>query len=415
VLESCVYKNYPVLFVDDEEMALLTYRNLFKGEMVIYTASDGEAALKIIQEHPEIVVLVTDQRMPRMNGLELLTHVVQKRPEMINILVTAYSDIALIIDAINKGNLYRYVMKPYNAKMLRQEIVQGIERYHLLRERDRLYADHIEWLRKAARMQRLTEMGTLTAGLVHNINNSLVAVNTFLKMIPQKREAQQSTATLSSPGRDTHDHDFWSQFYSVALGEIGRIQEMVKHILYSVKLPEKEVNNLLNLQETDINALLSETILLVENEARKKRVLIKKEYDKKIEKCLIDSVKIRQVFMNLLLNAIYATSDGTILAKTIFDGADHLKVIIKDTGTGIPKENICKLFSPFFSTKEGHGVGLGLTMSREFIEIHRGSIEISSEMEKGTTITISLPFDPEKNERRCHTEDRRQQGREGRL
>ena len=405
MLESCIYKNYPVLFVDDEELALLTYKNLFKDEMTIYTATHGEAALKMIQEHPEIVVLVTDQRMPRMNGLELLTEVVQKRPEMINILVTAYSDSSLIIDAINKGNLYRYVMKPYNEKILKQEIFQGIERYHLIKERDRLYADHIEWLRKAARIQRLTEMGTLTAGLVHNINNSLVAVNTFLKMIPQKREVQPLPIEPDQD-RDTQDSDFWNRFYSVALDEIERIQEMVKHVLHSVKLPEKETNNLLNLQETDINALLSETILLVENDAKKKGIIIQKEYDKTIRKCPVDSAKIRQVFMNLLLNAIYATSEGAILVKTI-DGEDYLKIIIEDTGIGIPKENMCKLFSPFFSTKEAHGVGLGLTMSREFIEIHRGSIQITSEIGKGTAITISLPFYPDRNERRYHLTDRR--------
>jgi len=409
MLESCPYKNYPVLFVDDEELALLTYQNLFKGEMTIYTALHGEAALETIQAHPEIVVLVTDQRMPRMNGLELLTHVVQKKPDMINILVTAYSDSSLMIDAINKGNLYRYVMKPYNEKILKQEILQGIERYHLIRERDRLYADHIEWLRKAARMQRLTEMGTLTAGMAHNINNSLVAVNTFLKMIPQKRYPQQFPLAASGLEATQQEHDFWSRFYSVALDEVARIQDMVKHILNSVKLPEKEINNFVDLQDTDINTLLSETILLVENEAQKKGIMIKKEYDKTLQKCSADSAKIRQVFMNLLLNAIYATSEGSILAKTMSDGKDHLKIVIEDTGIGIPKENMSKLFSPFFSTKEAHGIGLGLTMSREFIEIHRGSIEVASEVGKGTTITIALPLHPEKNERRNHATDRRRQ------
>jgi signal transduction histidine kinase len=249
-------------------------------------------------------------------------------------------------------------------------------------------------------------MGTLTAGLAHNINNSLVAVNTFLKMIPQKREAVPMESGMET---QMQDRDFWDRFYSVALGEIERIQEMVQHILHSVKLPEKETNHLLNLQETDINALLFETILLVENEAKNKGILIQKEYDKGLKKCFVDSAKIRQVFMNLMLNAIYATSEGTILVKTMSEGEDHLKVIIEDTGIGIPQENMCKLFSPFFSTKEAHGVGLGLTMSREFIEIHRGSIQISSEIGKGTTITLSLPIHPEKNERRYHTIDRRNQ------
>jgi len=402
MLESCPYKSYPVLFVDDEKLALTTYQNLFKGEITMYTALHGEAALKTIQEHPEIVVVVTDQRMPRMSGLELLTHVVQKKPDMVNILVTAYSDLSIIIDAINKGNLYRYVMKPYNANILKQEILHGIERYHLMRERDRLYADHLEWLRKAARMQRLTEMGTLTAGMAHNINNSLVAVNTFLKMIPQKRESLSAGA--SNP--ETYDGDFWDRFYSVALDEVARIQEMAKHILRSVKLPEKETNSL-NLQETEMGTLLSETVLLVENEAKKKGIVIQKEYDKTLKNCFVDSAKIRQVLMNLLLNAIYATSEGTIFVKIFSEGEDYMKVMIEDTGVGIPTENMSKLFSPFFSTKAAHGIGLGLAMSREFIEVHRGSIHVASEVGRGTTVTIVLPLHPEKNERRHHVFDRR--------
>ncbi len=412
MLESCPYKKYPVLFVDDEELALLTYQNLFKDDLILYTAKNGEEALDVIHHHPEIVVLVTDQRMPKMTGLELLIRVAEKKKEMINILVTAYSDLSLVIEAINKGNLYRYVMKPYNGKILRQAILQGIERYHLIKERDRLYAEHIEWLRNATKIQRLKEIGTLTAGLAHDINNSLVAVNTFLKMIPQKRGADLLSITAPDPSKEP-DVAFWNQFYSVALGEVERIKEMVNHLLHTLKLPEKEASGLLHLEETDLNILLHETILLVENEAHKKRVEIKQVLDRTLKKCLVDSAKIRQVFVNLLFNAIYATSEGFILAKTLCDKEGLINIVIEDTGVGIPEENMSRLFSPFFSTKEDQGIGLGLTTCREIVEKHRGSISVASQQGKGTTIVVTLPVHPDEHDRRYHTVDRRTQGPKG--
>jgi signal transduction histidine kinase len=406
MLESCPYKKYPVLFVDDEELALLTYQNLFKDDLALYTAKNGQEALDVIHHHPEIVVLVTDQRMPKMSGLELLIRVAEKKKEMINILVTAYSDLSLVIEAINKGNLYRYVMKPYNGKILRQAILQGIERYHLIKERDRLYAEHIEWLRNATKIQRLKEIGTLTAGLAHDINNSLVAVNTFLKMIPQKRGVDLLPTAASDPGGEP-DAAFWNQFHSVALGEVERIKEMVNHLLHALKLPENEASGLLHLEETDLNTLLHETILLVENEAHKKRIEIKQSLDRTIKKCLVDSAKIRQVFMNLLFNAIYATSEGFILVKTVCDKEERVRIVIEDTGVGISEENMGRLFSPFFSTKEDQGIGLGLTTCREIIEKHRGSIGVASKPGEGTTIEVFLPLHPDEHDRRYHTVDRR--------
>ncbi|MCG3113870.1 MAG: ATP-binding protein [Candidatus Manganitrophus sp. SB1] len=378
--EALRYKDYPILFVDDEEMALVTFKNLFKKEFTIHTAGSGEAALELIERHPELALIVSDQRMPDMTGIELLRRISVKRPNLIRMLITAYTEIELVIDAINRGKVYRYITKPYNEEELKQTLKQGIERYYLVKERDRLYAEKIETFKKMAQANRLTAIGILAAGMAHEINNPLVAINTFLQMIPKKYD------------EEVKDEEFWDKFYAVALGETHRIQMLISQLLHYSKTPEEEG---LKLNGVNINDLLYETITFIDNEAKKKGLTIRQDFEPDLPLCYVDREKIRQVFLNILLNAIQATHEGYIRVKTSadFDKKDHafFHVAVEDTGVGIAEENIQKLFNPFFTTKQNEGTGLGLMMCHHIIEEHRGSIDVHSELGKGTTMTIHLP------------------------
>jgi len=148
-MDSISFKDYPILFVDDEEMAVVTFQHLYKDVFTIHTALNGEEALRVLEKHPEIVLIATDQRMPKMTGLELLIEVAEKYPKMINILITAYSDLALVIDLVNKGNLFRYIGKPYEEEFLQRTLFQGIEKYHLLAVRENFYAANRAAIAKA--------------------------------------------------------------------------------------------------------------------------------------------------------------------------------------------------------------------------------------------------------------------------
>ncbi len=379
--EALRYKDYPILFVDDEEMALVTFKNLFKKEFTIHTAGSGGAALELIEKHPELALIVSDQRMPDMTGIELLRRISVKRPNLIRMLITAYTEIELVIDAINRGKVYRYITKPYNEEELKQTLKQGIERYYLVKERDRLYAEKIETFKKMAQANRLTAIGILAAGMAHEINNPLVAINTFLQMIPKKYD------------EEVKDEEFWDKFYAVALGETHRIQMLISQLLHYSKAPEEEG---LKLNGVNINDLLYETITFIDNEAKKKGLTIRQDFEPDLPLCYVDREKIRQVFLNILLNAIQATHEGYIRVKTSadFDKKDHafFHVAVEDTGVGIAEENIQKLFNPFFTTKQNEGTGLGLMMCHHIIEEHRGSIDVHSELGKGTTMTIHLPI-----------------------
>jgi len=140
---------YPVLVVDDETDNLDTFRFNFKKQFSLLTATDGDEALRILRER-DVAVIVTDQRMPRMSGLDLLRAAREVRPDAVGVILTAFTDIDVLVSAINLGQVYRYITKPWDSREVRGVLTQAIERFHLMRENRRLldqlrgYAGYLE-------------------------------------------------------------------------------------------------------------------------------------------------------------------------------------------------------------------------------------------------------------------------------
>jgi Nif-specific regulatory protein len=128
---------YPILVVDDEVDNLDAFRFNFKRTFQILTATGGEEALKILEEK-DVAVIVTDQRMPKMSGLELLKAARPVRPDTVGIILTAYTDVDVLIEAISLGQVYRYITKPWDGKEVRGILQQALERYHLVLENRKL-------------------------------------------------------------------------------------------------------------------------------------------------------------------------------------------------------------------------------------------------------------------------------------
>lgn len=133
-----------VLYVDDEQNNLLSFKAAFRREFNVFTAISGQEALDIARKE-DIHVIITDQRMPNMTGVEFLQKLIPENPEPIRILLTGYSDINAVVDAINKGEVYRYLTKPWDNEFLKTTIRQAFEVFNLRRENERL----VEELRRA--------------------------------------------------------------------------------------------------------------------------------------------------------------------------------------------------------------------------------------------------------------------------
>ena len=137
-------KRYPILVVDDEQDNLDAFRFNFRKTFDIITASGGAEALAVLAER-EVAVVVTDQRMPRMTGVELLREVRVRQPDAVGIILTAFTDVDVLIEAINLGQVYRYITKPWDAKEVRGVLQYAIERFHLQRDNRRLAAQLAEY------------------------------------------------------------------------------------------------------------------------------------------------------------------------------------------------------------------------------------------------------------------------------
>jgi len=130
-------KKYPILIVDDEQDNLDAFRFNFRKSFTVLTANGGQEALDILADN-DVSVIVSDQRMPKMTGLELLREAEKVRPDAVGMILTAFTDVEVLIDAINLGHIYRYVTKPWDAKELRGTLLHAIERFHLVRENRRM-------------------------------------------------------------------------------------------------------------------------------------------------------------------------------------------------------------------------------------------------------------------------------------
>jgi signal transduction histidine kinase len=240
-------------------------------------------------------------------------------------------------------------------------------------ENARLYEDLKRSKSYIRRADRLASLGTLTAGLAHEIRNPMVAIKTLTQLLPERLD----------------DEEFRSQFLKIASGEVDRISSLVNELLDFARPsnPKWELE--------DINAILDGMILLISTETKKKLIAIIKDYASNLPPVQIDREQIKQVFLNILLNAIDATSEnGNITVKTRSfikpGGEPYVQIQFTDTGCGIPGEHLEDIFNPFFTTK-ATGSGLGLSISNQIVQDHKGYIDVESQLEKGSSFFINLP------------------------
>ena len=218
--------------------------------------------------------------------------------------------------------------------------------------------------------ERLAAVGKIAAEVAHELKNPLQNLLNmhffFSKYIPQENPAYKFIEGYKS--------------------ETDRMLKLCREMLDFSK-PHVDFKK----TPGDVNQLLETTLHLMEGTFRKKMITVKKDLDQNLGEILIDSSKIQQVLFNMLLNACDAIEKkGTISVSSLLNGG-ILEIKISDTGMGIPKENIDKIFNLFFTTKGSNGTGVGLSTCFNIIKKHGGRILVDSEMGKGTTFTIILP------------------------
>jgi len=245
-----------------------------------------------------------------------------------------------------------------------------------LKERDERLEEYTK--SKIMESERLAIIGQLAAGVAHELNNPLQGIVTYSHLL-----------------LETMPNEEWSRGnLEKIVTQANRCRDIVRGLLDFSQ--QKKPNKTLY----DVNKVLRECVSLLESQALFHNIQIKEALDPKLPMTVIDPSQIERVFMNIIINAAEAMDGkGQLALTTRFDPAERfIEVKITDTGPGIARENLGRIFSPFFTTKDaGHGVGLGLAISYGIIREHKGTILVESEAGKGTTFIIRIPVTEEES------------------
>ena len=235
------------------------------------------------------------------------------------------------------------------------------------------------------RSDRLASLGTLSAGMAHEIKNPLVSIKTFAQLLPERYQ----------------DSDFRDTFSNLIGHEIDRIDSLVNQLLRFAR-PAKPV-----LKPMHVHDVLEKSLQLVGHRLYQKEIKLTRSWQADVDTIRADGDQLEQVFLNFFLNAMDAMKHGGELSVATEiheasewvaaisgnhgDSHEVLRVTIRDDGEGIRKEDISHVFDPFFTTKD-YGTGLGLSVVHGIIQEHGGQIEVESELQKGTAFHILLPL-----------------------
>jgi two-component system, NtrC family, sensor kinase len=228
------------------------------------------------------------------------------------------------------------------------------------------------------RSEKLASLGKIAAGVAHEINNPLTSILIYTHLMLER----------CSPEAESFEP------LTLIAEETSRCAQIVKGLLEFAR--QRPAQSAL----MDINLIVDRTVQLLEKQALVRNIRIVKNLDSRLPEVALDKDKIQQVFSNLLINACEAMPGGGTLTVTsrLDSGGSEAKIIFADTGIGIPKENVHKLFDPFFTTKS-IGTGLGLAVSYGIIRQRGGTIDVKSEVGKGSVFTVRFPIDETANEK----------------
>lgn len=353
-----------ILYLDDELNNLIGFKASLRLDYTIYTAQNSAEALTYLDKNPDIRVIFCDQRMPEKTGVEFFEDVRSLHPHPIRILLTAYADIESVIDAINRGHVFRYVKKPW----VDTDIISAIEEANKFYLTTSMLSVKNEELRKA-----YSELDKFAYSVSHDIRGPLVGISGGVDLALQSDNIdeikeilvlmEKSVAKLDTFILSMHD------YYSLERGE-------------------------LKITAIDFDELVKETKAIFDIYAKTANIAFEISV-KQNEAFWSDAISISLIINNLLTNAFkYQRKDveNKKVSLTIEVVKGYATIIVSDNGTGIDGKYIDEIFNLFFrASVQESGSGLGLFNVKSSVSKLNGKIEVNSVLHEGTKFTVVIP------------------------
>ena len=382
------YKKCAILYVDDEEKALVSFQRAFGEDFRIYTATNAQDGLALIEKHGhEIGLLLTDQRMPGEKGTWLLEQARQRYPQMLRVLVTAFSDLDSAISAVNQGSIYKYLTKPWDPAQLELTLKQGLELFIITAERDELLREKMSVLRNVMLADRVVSLGLLAAGLSHHIRNSMVAVKTFLELAPLKMAEEKNS------GDSLRDPDFWRGYHANVQGQIEKINTLLGDLrTASESNADDPFADAIQLAPT-IAAILKK----MEGAFAARKLSVQNQIAADLPLLQVDQPKFERLFELLLKDELAMLPTGSHIVFTAELQGAEIFISLTDDGPALPQESLRIILDPFRVTSGAPSeYGINLMACFFIAHHHGGKIEARNLPGTGNIITVRLPLSPAK-------------------
>ncbi|MCA9676124.1 MAG: hybrid sensor histidine kinase/response regulator [Kofleriaceae bacterium] len=369
--------SHSILYVDDDRANLAVFEAAFGDELPALTASSGDEALALLASRDDIAVLLTDQRMPGMSGTELAERVRRDHPDVIRFLVTAYADLGAAVDAINLGQVHRYLRKPWDPQELRVVLREGLAQYDTtrrLRDLERRMRD----------VERVYSLGVVAGSIVHELRNPMSVIAGHVELA---RTDLDHLAELAGPAgaalvEELRDHLATSLEAIVRMSDITRGVEMAT---------QRRASN----RATDLGEVVETTYKLVQRDLRYRAAATLTST--RGLRVAVGPTPLSQIVLNLLINALQAlppdsNPESAAIATRLRRDAGVARLEVADSGPGVPADLREKIFDPFFTTKSEGGTGLGLAISRQIVADVGGRLWVEDTPGGGATFVAELPL-----------------------
>ena len=380
-----------ILIVDDQPDNIAILAKYLRGRYVIHTVTSGHKALEHIHKGPQPDLILLDIMMPEMNGYEVCRRLkADKHTAQIPIIfVTALNDHRDETEGLELGAV-DYIVKPFNRSVILARVQTHLD---LKRHRDYLEQLAEERAKKLVHNERLAMLGTLTAGIAHEIKNPLSYITGFAELIDMILSDLLFPEGLDAAPKKVDQERLLNVFKTVQgyCLSISEGVERVSHIIEAMRAFSRKDSGRIGL--VDLDSCIQAGLKLCQNSLKRYRLIQEKALPP-VPKILGNTLQLEQVFVNLFKNAADAMSefeDGTLTITTKVQG-EKLVVMVDDTGHGIPEDRLETIWHPFETTKESQdGTGLGLSISRQIVENCRGRIWSENLPDTGARFIMELP------------------------
>ena len=368
---------FTVLLVDDEpDIRDVLELALTDAGYAVLKAENGQEALRIFNEtQPPIVI--TDIKMPVMDGIELLRHVKRQIPDTEVIMITGHGDIDLAIASL-KHKACDFITKPINVDAMELALRRSCERI-VMRQKLHEYTTHLEALiREKIQLQdHLSSLGLMIGSVSHSIKGLLTGLDGGIYLLGKGLKAHDAVQI----------EEGWKTVQMMA----DRIRNLVMDILFYAKKRD------LRWEKVDLYHFAEEAARIMENRLKDTGIAFKRDFSGAMADCEIDPGYVHAALMNLFENAIDACQRSTKTSESritfaVAPATGKISFSIIDNGIGMDEATQSKLFTLFFSSKGIQGTGLGLYITKNIIEQHGGTISVSSAPGQGSRFTILLPI-----------------------